>query len=273
MRARRALGEVGSDRISQLPGLSSRGRSVLARLEVTRLWQGQAEQALRYWREYQRDPYHSRWDRPDSCGEWACCPDIDEVRAVLRTVVRSLPTRDARRLRAAIAAFGEDALESLTLLFLSTTQSSHESGWSRLRAWRPPTGQAMRCSWMWRCGWMWRCRMMDPVQWDDETRAGIEVALNEAYVLGIRLDPAGAWCDVLVHVLALPETGPLDRDARRILRLTGPGQVSILLRTDRAGQTGYGPIIPLSGLDVSGWMSSSRTDSASGRRFSVTMSV
>jgi hypothetical protein len=120
MRARRALGEVGSDRISQLPGLSSRGRSVLARLEVTRLWQGQAEQALRYWREYQRDPYHSRWDRPDSCGEWACCPDIDEVRAVLRTVVRSLPTREARRLRAAIAAFGEDALNSLTLLLLSS---------------------------------------------------------------------------------------------------------------------------------------------------------
>lgn len=113
MRARRALGEVGSDRISQLPGLSSRGRSVLARLEVTRLWQGQAEQAL-------RDPYHSRWDRPDSCGEWACCPDIDEVRAVLRTVVCSLPTRDARRLRAAIAAFGEDALDSLTLLLLSS---------------------------------------------------------------------------------------------------------------------------------------------------------
>ena len=55
--------------------------------------------------------------------------------------------------------------------------------------------------------------MMDPVQWDDETRAGIEVALNEADVLGIRLDPAGAWCDVLVHVLALPETGSLDRDA------------------------------------------------------------
>jgi len=97
---------------------------------------------------------------------------------------------------------------------------------------------------------MWRCRMMDPVQWDDETRAGIEVALNEADVLGIRLDPAGAWCDVLVHVLALPETGPLDRDARRILRLTVPGQLSILLRTDRAGQTGYGPVIPLSGLDA-----------------------
>ncbi|MGH3292572.1 MAG: hypothetical protein ACRDP7_12260, partial [Trebonia sp.] len=92
--------------------------------------------------------------------------------------------------------------------------------------------------------------MLDPVQCDGETRAGIEAALNEADVLGIRLDPAGAWCDVLVHVLALPENGPLDRDARRILRLTAPGQVSILLRTDRAGQPGYGPVIPLSGLDA-----------------------
>ena len=37
---------------------------------------------------------------------------------------------------------------------------------------------------------------------------------------------------------------------RRILQLTVPGQVSILLRTDRAGQTEYGPVIPLSGLDA-----------------------
>jgi hypothetical protein len=92
--------------------------------------------------------------------------------------------------------------------------------------------------------------MMDLVRWDDETRAGIEAALNEGDVLGIRLAPAGAWCDVLVHVLALPEGGPLDSDPRRVLRLAVPGQVSILLRTDRAGKAGYGPVIPLSGLDA-----------------------
>jgi hypothetical protein len=92
--------------------------------------------------------------------------------------------------------------------------------------------------------------MMDRVQWDDETRAGLEAALNEADVLGIRLDPAGAWCDVLVHVLALPESGPLDSDPRRVLRLAMPGLVSILLRADRAGKAGYGPVIPLSGLDA-----------------------
>jgi hypothetical protein len=92
--------------------------------------------------------------------------------------------------------------------------------------------------------------MMDRMQWHEGTREGIETALNEADVLGIQLDPAGAWCDVLVHVLALPESGPLDRDARRVLRLAGPGQVSILLRADRAGGAGYGPVIPLSGLDA-----------------------
>lgn len=88
------------------------------------------------------------------------------------------------------------------------------------------------------------------VHWDDETRAGMDLALNEADVLSIRLDQAGAWCDLFLHVLALPETGPLDPDARRIVRLTMPGRVSILLRRDRLGQDGYGPVIPVSGLDA-----------------------
>lgn len=78
----------------------------------------------------------------------------------------------------------------------------------------------------------------------------MDVALNEADVLGIRLAQAGAWCDLLMHVLALPETGPLDPDARRILRLTMPGRVSILLRRDRLGLDGCGPVIPVSGLDA-----------------------
>lgn len=78
----------------------------------------------------------------------------------------------------------------------------------------------------------------------------MDVALNEADVLGIRLDHAGAWCDLFLHVLALPETGPLDPDARRILRLTMPGRVSILLRHDRLGPDGYGPVIPVSSLDA-----------------------
>lgn len=50
--------------------------------------------------------------------------------------------------------------------------------------------------------------------------------------------------------MALPETGPLDPDARRILRLTLPAQLRVLLRTDQAGPAGYGPVIPLAGLDA-----------------------
>jgi hypothetical protein len=109
-RARQALGRRDSDRVSELPGLSPRGRAGLARLEVTRLWPGQAEEALRYWREYRRNPNSQRWDRPDSCGQWGCCPDIDEVRTVLRTVVHNLPPDDARRLRSVLVALGGDLL-------------------------------------------------------------------------------------------------------------------------------------------------------------------
>lgn len=81
---------------------------MLARLEVTLLWLGQAEEALHYWREYQRIPNARRWDRPDSCGEWGCCPNINEVRAVLRTVVNNVPPDDARRLHSVLAAIGGD---------------------------------------------------------------------------------------------------------------------------------------------------------------------
>jgi len=107
MLAREAAARGCADKVSQLPGLSPRGHAVLASLECTRLSPGQAEQALRYWRDYQRDPYARRWDRPDSCGEWYCCPEIDEVRAILRIVVHNLPPRDARRFHSVLAAAGD----------------------------------------------------------------------------------------------------------------------------------------------------------------------
>lgn len=88
------------------------------------------------------------------------------------------------------------------------------------------------------------------MRWDDESRGAVDAALNEADVLGLRLGDGGAWCDLLLHVLALPEHGPLDPDARRILRLTRPGQVRVLLRTSPTGDAGYGPAIPLAGLDA-----------------------
>jgi hypothetical protein len=50
-----------------------------------------------------------------------------------------------------------------------------------------------------------------------------------------------------LHVLALPETGPLEGDARRILRLTFPAEVRIVLRAWQ--QAGNGPVIPLADLD------------------------
>ena len=107
-RARQALARGSTDRVSELPGLSSRGRAAQARLEVTRLWPGQTEESLRYCREYRRNPNARRWDRPDSCGNWGCCPAMEEVRAVLRTVAYHLPSADARRLRSVLAAIGED---------------------------------------------------------------------------------------------------------------------------------------------------------------------
>jgi hypothetical protein len=58
------------------------------------------------------------------------------------------------------------------------------------------------------------------VRWDQDTRDDVDMALNEADVLGLRLEPSGAWCDLLLHVVALPESGPIDPDARRILRLS-----------------------------------------------------
>jgi len=100
----------GSGEISQLPGLSPRGRAVLAGLESTRLLPGQVQEALWYWRVYLRDPRARRWDRPDCCGEWHCCPDIGEVCMVLRVVVHHLPRRDARRFRSALGALGGDPL-------------------------------------------------------------------------------------------------------------------------------------------------------------------
>lgn len=94
-----------------------------------------------------------------------------------------------------------------------------------------------------------------PVQWDGQTREGVDTALNEADVLGVRLDPSGAWCDLLLHVLALPLAGPTDPDARRVLRLISPARVAVVLREERVvpreervSGIGFGPVIPLAGL-------------------------
>jgi hypothetical protein len=105
IRARQTATREGIDKVSQLPGVSPRGGAVLANLEHTRLWPCQAEQALRYWRAYLRDPYAWRWDRPDSCGNWHCFPDI-VLHVSPQRVSQLLKIRTAGKASAASRAVG-----------------------------------------------------------------------------------------------------------------------------------------------------------------------
>jgi hypothetical protein len=86
------------------------------------------------------------------------------------------------------------------------------------------------------------------VHWEELIGAGLEVALNEAYVVGLRQTAAEDAIDVLLHVSALPPAGPIDPDARRVLRLRSPSCVKLLLRRDRTAAEGYGPALPLADL-------------------------
>lgn len=76
---------------------------------------------------------------------------------------------------------------------------------------------------------------------------GLEVALNEATVVGLRAEP-GRAVSLLLHVLALPEEGPPDPDTRRALVLSGVSRVRVLLRRDVPGEVDYGPALPLAGF-------------------------
>lgn len=87
------------------------------------------------------------------------------------------------------------------------------------------------------------------MDWTDEGRYDIGVALNESEVVGVRLDPSGSGCDLLLHVLALPEVGPIDPDPRRILRLLAPGVIRVYLHEDRPPGS-HEPAIPLASLDA-----------------------
>jgi len=76
---------------------------------------------------------------------------------------------------------------------------------------------------------------------------GLEVALEEATVVGLRAEPGGAVA-LLLHVLALPETGPPPADTRHALVLSGVSRVRVLLRRDEPGEVDYGPALPLPDL-------------------------
>ncbi len=90
------------------------------------------------------------------------------------------------------------------------------------------------------------CVRMGRREWDDAIRERLGVALNESDVVGVRLDPARAHVDVLLHVIALSESGPLTKDGRRIMRLKRPAELRFLLRRDPIGeQAAIQPAIPL----------------------------
>ncbi|GAB1641398.1 hypothetical protein [Krasilnikovia sp. MM14-A1259] len=89
--------------------------------------------------------------------------------------------------------------------------------------------------------------MIERVVMDESWRREIDIALNESDVVGVQ-EWSGSIV-LLLHVLAVPEYGPVDVDTRRMLVLSEPARVRVLLRRDRIGQYAYGPVVPLSDLE------------------------
>jgi hypothetical protein len=88
---------------------------------------------------------------------------------------------------------------------------------------------------------------MFAVHYADETIAAINVALNEAEVYGFELSEDTAEARLLVSVSTLPPSGPIDPDGRRIVVLSNPSRVRVLLRSGPTATAS--PPIPLAGLD------------------------
>lgn len=86
-----------------IKSLSPAGARVIDRLEADRRWPGATESALRNYRRAVRDPIHRLWDPQYGCGIEECCPDPDDLRHWLETVLRHLPPHDRRALRALVA--------------------------------------------------------------------------------------------------------------------------------------------------------------------------
>jgi hypothetical protein len=86
------------------------------------------------------------------------------------------------------------------------------------------------------------------VEWGRELVDGLDLALNESQVCGLCFDADAAEARLLLEVLALPEVGPIDRDPRRLLVLSGVSSIEVVLRADRAGA--LGPVLPLDSLDA-----------------------
>jgi hypothetical protein len=86
------------------------------------------------------------------------------------------------------------------------------------------------------------------MEWDRELLHRLDDALNESQVCGLSFDPEAAEARLFLEVLALPETGPIDRDLRRVLILSGVFSSEVILRADR--DDALGPVLPLESLDA-----------------------
>ena len=75
----------------------------------------------------------------------------------------------------------------------------------------------------------------------------LDVALNECDVVGM-LERSRSIV-LLLHVLSAPERGPVDPDTRRMLVLSEPSRVRVLLRRDPIGLEAFEPAIPLPDLE------------------------
>ena len=65
---------------------------------------------------------------------------------------------------------------------------------------------------------------------DDDLRSGLNIALNEASFLNVRVDRERAEVGLLFSVLTLPQQGPEPGDPRVVMRLGKVGRISASLR-------------------------------------------
>jgi hypothetical protein len=84
------------------------------------------------------------------------------------------------------------------------------------------------------------------MKWDRELVHGLDDALNESQVCGLSFDAEAAEARLYLQVLALPETGPIDQDLRRVLILSEVLSIEVVLRAAR--NDALGPVLPLESL-------------------------
>jgi hypothetical protein len=92
-----------------IDGLSARALADIAAVEARHnaLSIGGAAAALRRWREFDKHQHRMDFADEDSCTTWYCCGSPAEMRQRLEQVLRGLPTRSARELRALVGELDE----------------------------------------------------------------------------------------------------------------------------------------------------------------------